>query len=190
MHSTPGALPSGATSPAEAKRVKTEDNLAQTSVSSSTVPTSNTANYKTETSVPAVVCYLMHTFLLYRSPSRQPVALSSAALGPLSWPPSHQSNPSHHQPSSTSKPTTVAKSEDSQTSVTSDRPPERDVSEKFKEVKELEDQLVTIRKLLNENWKQEEKLCQQLQQTDPECHVTQIRRKGYSTSVHGRSRST
>jgi hypothetical protein len=66
MHSGSGAsvLPSSATSPADAKRVKIEDNLAQTSISSSTAPASNTANYKTNTSVPAAVCYLMHTFAL------------------------------------------------------------------------------------------------------------------------------
>ena len=70
MHSSPGVLPCSATSPAEAKRVKTnpEDNLAQKSVSGSTAPASNTANYKTmtssDTSGPAVVCYLMHTFAL------------------------------------------------------------------------------------------------------------------------------
>ena len=66
MHSSSGAsvLPSSATSPADAKRVKIEDNLTQTCISSSTVPASNTANYKTNTSAPAVVCYLMHTFAL------------------------------------------------------------------------------------------------------------------------------
>jgi hypothetical protein len=68
----------------------------------------------------------------------------------------------------------------------SDRLPERDVSEKLKEAKELEEQLVTIRKLLNEHLRHEQKLCQQLQQTDPECRVTQIRRKCYLTGVHGK----
>jgi hypothetical protein len=58
------------------------------------------------------------------------------------------------------------------------------------EVKALEEHLVTIRKVLNEYLKQEQKLCQQLQQTDPESHISQIHRKGFLTSVNGRSLST
>ena len=67
-----------------------------------------------------------------------------------------------------------------------DKPSESDVSEKLKEAKELEEQLATVRKLLNEHLRHEQKLCQQLQQTDPECRMTQIRRKCYLTGVHGR----